>query len=123
MKITIKDHNVFQQGEADIREIEYHFMVEEDSQKAWEGSASVVVSGSLLIDWLSHFRTKYKMQGFDEEFAKFGLKVIEKEIWQFALDKKEPITPIKFTYYTGNAPSLDFDHHQISAIEGYIIEG
>ncbi|WP_158825696.1 hypothetical protein [Mucilaginibacter lacusdianchii] len=122
MQITIQDYVVFKQGEADVRQIQYNYTVSEENGEQWGGYANIIVSGSLFADWVSHFKTRYNEEGFDDEFAKFGLKVIEKEIWQYVLNRKEPIIPIKFTYYTQNAPKVDFVHHQILKVDGYVIE-
>ncbi|UEG54039.1 hypothetical protein LLH06_03515 [Mucilaginibacter daejeonensis] len=63
MKTTILDYYVFKQDEADVREVNYSYSVLEDSGEQWEGYASFVVSGSLLIDWSNHFKSKYNEMG------------------------------------------------------------
>lgn len=116
--IEIIDYAVIPKDEFDGRKIRYYYRLYDESENALnEGYIYALVSGSLLGSWNAYISN----DDYENNLAKFLLKVIEKEIIDFSNEKIMGEKNLTFKYWTESAPEIDFDYSTIHSIEGHRI--
>lgn len=117
--IEIIDYEVKPKDKFDGRKIHYYYRLYDESENTLnEGYVYARVTGSLLSSWNDYIDN----DDYEDNLAKFLLKVIEKEIVDFSNEKIMGEKDLTFEYWTERAPEVDFDYNAIQTIEGYRIQ-